>query len=380
MYEEFTDGKENLAADGVQQAEPVQPGQLVQPMQSMQPTLVPGFKNLCLRIGAMMIVVFAVRCICEILLALLSPIYIGWGSVEKTLLQTVSSIIFLNVIPITAGLFILKFPVKSEVRKMYAKPRYFGRAMGMFPAGYGAAITMSIITMLIGRLFEGTAVEDSFNATENMFTSSNTVSALILFFHTVILAPLFEEFWFRGLVLQSLRPYGNGFAIFISAILFGITHANLSQFFYATTIGIILGYVAVQTQSVVTTTIMHALFNGISGITSLFLVNRDIVRYMASLGMEIEAEKTPIVVMFLIWTVLVLTLAFVGFVMAMIKLFHIGRYRVPKMQTEISSQRRWGIFLSRPTVVIMLLIALDTMTVAFVTEKLVYFFARVFYG
>lgn len=345
-----------------------------------KPSLVPGFKNMCLRVGLMMIVVFAVRCLCTIILTLTSPFYFGWRDVGKTLLSSLSSIVFLNVIPITAGLFILKFPIKSGVRQMYAKPRYFGRALGMFPAGYGAAITMSLLTMLVGKLFAGTPVEDSFNATENMFTSSNMASAIILFVHTAILAPLFEEFWFRGLVLQSLRPYGNGFAIFVSAILFGLTHANLAQFFYATTIGIILGYVAVQTGSVVTTTVMHAMFNGIAGVTSLLLANSDVADYVLALNSGIDAEKNPVVIFYIVWTALVLLLALVGFIMAIVKLVHISRYRVPKMQTEMSLKQRWGIFFSRPTVVIMLLMAFDTMTFAFVTEKLVYLFAEIFYG
>lgn len=345
-----------------------------------QPSLVPGFKSMCMRVGLMMIVVFSVRCLCSIILTLTRPLYIGWGDVGKTLLSSLSSIVFLNVIPITAGLFILKFPIKSGVRHMYAKPRYFGRALGMFPAGYGAAITMSLITTLISKLFEGTPVENSFNATENMFASTNMTSAVILFVHTVILAPLFEEFWFRGLVLQSLRPYGNGFAIFVSSILFGLTHANLAQFFYATTIGIVLGYVAVQTGSVITTTVMHAMFNGIAGITSLFMANSDVAEYILSLNSGIDTAKPPVVTVFIVWILIVLMLALVGFIMAIVKLVHIRRYRVPKMQTEMSSKQRWGIFFSRPAVVIMLLMAIDTMTVAFITEKLIYFFADLFYG
>ena len=374
MNEDIMENKEDIGSDRAQSAQPMQP------IWSVQPTIVPDFKKVCVRIGLMMIVVFATRCICSVALVLARPIYIGWNEVGKTLLQTVASIVFLNVIPITAGLYILKFPLKIEARQMYAKPKYFGRALGMFPAGYGAAMTMSLLTMLIGRLFVGTPIEDSFNAVEDLFTSSNMTSALVLFFHTVVLAPLFEEFWFRGLVLQSLRPYGNGFAIFVSALLFGLTHANLAQFFYTTTIGIILGYVAVQTGSVVTTTVMHAMFNGIAGITSLLLANFDVQQYMLDLTTGTDIEKPPIVIVYIVWASLVLTMAFVGFIMAIVKLVHIRRYRVPKVQTEMSSKRRWGIFLSRPTVVIMLLMALDTMTIAFVTEQLKDLFVNIFYG
>ena len=343
-------------------------------------SLVPGFKSVCVRIGLMMIVVFSVRCVCRVGLALLSPFYADWSEVGKTLLNSLSSIVFLNVIPITAGLFILKFPIKSELRKMYAKPRYFGRALGMFPAGYGLAIAMSLITTLVGSLFQGTAVEDSFNATQNLFSSSDMTSAVIMFVHTAILAPLFEEFWFRGLVLQSLRPYGNGFAIFVSALLFGLTHANLAQFFYATTVGIVLGYIAVQTESIVTTTVMHAMFNSIGAISSLFLATHDIQRYIIAAGLGIDIPKTPTMIVFIVWLMLVLTLALVGFIMSLFKIFPFSRYRVPKMQTEMSSKRRWGIFLSRPSVVIMLLIAIDTMTVAFITEMLLELLVKIVYG
>lgn len=342
----------------------------IRPEPAHSETLEPGFKSMCLRVGCMMIVAFAARIICTVTLRLLNPLLSGWGEEAKTLLRSVASIVFLNIVPITAGLSILKFPVKSGVRQMYSKPRYFGRALGIFPAGYGLAIAISFITMLVGTLFQGTAVEESFNATENLFTSSNMTSAVILFIHTVIFAPLLEEFWFRGLLLQSLRPYGNGFAIFVSALMFGLTHANLSQFFYATTVGIVLGYVAVQTGSIVTTTVMHAMFNGIGGLTSLLLATSDVQRYMIALELGIEVEKTPIIIVFIVWTVLVLSLALIGFIMALVKIIHIGRYRVPKVQTELSSRRRWGLFMSRLTVIVMLLLALDTMTVAYLTESL----------
>ncbi|MDE6727159.1 MAG: CPBP family intramembrane metalloprotease [Oscillospiraceae bacterium] len=338
--------------------------------EDVKPSILPDFKRVCVRVGIMMIVVYAARFLCNVVIVLASPLLVRCSSTMLTLLNSLFSIVFLNVIPITAAVFLLKFPRSGVKDTIFAKPKYFGRALGIFPAGYGAAMAMQMFTLLLARLFAGTAVEDSFNATENMFTSSNMTSAAILFVHTVILAPLFEEFWFRGLVLQSLRPYGNGFAIFVSAVLFGLTHANLAQFFYATVLGIVLGYVAVQTESVVTTMVLHAMFNGIAGISSLFMANPDITQFLLSGASDME-NVSPVVTVFVVWLLLVVGLAVVGFIMAVVKLVHIKRYSVPKMQTELSAASRWGIFLSRPAVVIMLLMAADTMTVAFVTNKLV---------
>lgn len=338
-----------------------------------EPSLLPGFKSVCARIGVIMIVVFTVRGICSILLSLLGVN--SWTGFAQTAAEVVSAIIFLNFIPITAGIFILKFRDKCTLGELYAKPRYFARSFGVFPAGYGLAIACSLITTLIGMLFQDTSIAGSFDGAQSELSNmTDPASIALIVFHTVIFAPVFEEFWFRGLILHSLKPYGNGFAIFVSALLFGLTHANLGQFLYTTVVGVVLGYVAVQTGSIITTTVMHAMFNSIGCITSILLSNPEVQDYMLALGLGNAAEMTAPVVVFLVWMMIVLLFAFAGFIMAIVKLVHIKRYRVPKMQTELSTKKRWGIFLSRPTVIIMLLMAFDTMTFVFVTRKLLELF------
>lgn len=345
--------------------------ELTEKQHDIGPSLEPGFKTLCVRIGIMMIVVFAVRCISTVALSVLEPLYSDWSYVSTTLLDSFTAIIFLNVIPITAGISILKFNVKDEARKMYAKPRYFGRALGMFPAGYSLSIVIALLTMLLLQLTTKMGITDSAESTGILYMSADMTSAVILFFHKVVLAPLFEEFWFRGMVLQSLRPYGNGFAIFVSSLLFGLTHANLQQFFYTAAIGMILGYVAVQTGSVITSTVMHAMFNAVGAIASLFMASSDVVTYYYELQMGFDPPKPIGVILLTVWSVAVLLFAVVGGVMAVIKLIKIKKYRVPQVQTELSTKRRWGIFMSRPTVIIMLVMAFNTMTFRFVTKKLI---------
>lgn len=348
---------------------------------SERPSLLLGFKSTCMRIGAMMIVVFAVRCLSRILLTLLYPLYSGWSEFSQTILSVLASAVFLNIIPITAGLFILKFDIRTRKREIYAKPRYFGRSFGIFPAGYGLAIACSFITTLIGMLVpKGTSVSDSFTTAQNALSANDPASAALLVFHAVVFAPIFEEFWFRGMVLHTLKPYGNGFAIFVSGLLFGLTHANLGQFLYTTAIGVVLGYVAVQTGSIITTMIMHAMFNSIGSITSLLMMSDEVKEYIRILDLGETPSETPAsVTVFLVWTTAVMLFAVVGFIMAIVKLVHFKRYRVPKMQTELSTGKRWGVFLSRPTVLIMLLMAFDTMTFLYVTTKLLELIDLLFY-
>ena len=53
-----------------------------------------------------------------------------------------------------------------------------------------------------------------------------------------IIGPLCEELVFRGLLAGRLARYGQKPGAFISALLFGLYHANLEQFFYAFALGL----------------------------------------------------------------------------------------------------------------------------------------------
>lgn len=75
---------------------------------------------------------------------------------------------------------------------------------------------------------------------------SGSADTLGMFLYASILAPVGEELLFRGYVLRSLKPFGKRFAIWGSAILFGVFHGNLLQTPYAILMGLLLGYVTVE--------------------------------------------------------------------------------------------------------------------------------------
>lgn len=78
---------------------------------------------------------------------------------------------------------------------------------------------------------------------ESVSGSADTMS---MFLYASILAPVGEELLFRGYVLRSLKPFGTRFAVWGSAILFGLFHGNLLQTPYAVLMGLLLGYVTVE--------------------------------------------------------------------------------------------------------------------------------------
>lgn len=88
-------------------------------------------------------------------------------------------------------------------------------------------------------------------------------------FVTVILAPLAEEFLFRGITLkkaQKIMPFMA--ANVLQAVLFGVYHMNLIQGVYAFVLGMILGYTAEYFHSIWAAILLHACVNGSAEILS----------------------------------------------------------------------------------------------------------------
>lgn len=79
-----------------------------------------------------------------------------------------------------------------------------------------------------------------------------------------LIAPVCEELMFRRMLLERLRPWGEGFAVVASALCFGLFHGNLSQFFYSTAVGIVLGIAAVRSGSLWQCMLLHAALNAVS--------------------------------------------------------------------------------------------------------------------
>jgi membrane protease YdiL (CAAX protease family) len=88
-----------------------------------------------------------------------------------------------------------------------------------------------------------------------------------------LLAPLAEEFIYRGVLLVSLmKEIGVGGAIFGSSLLFALAHAGaqpqsvLSLFL----LGAALAYAAYRTRSLVAPILTHAVFNSVMVMGTFF--------------------------------------------------------------------------------------------------------------
>ena len=77
-----------------------------------------------------------------------------------------------------------------------------------------------------------------------------------------------EELAFRGFILSGLRHLGHKRrAILLSSIFFGITHSIFQQSLISCLLGVIIGYLAVQTGSLLPGMIYHAVHNSLGLLT-----------------------------------------------------------------------------------------------------------------
>ena len=103
----------------------------------------------------------------------------------------------------------------------------------------------------------------SAEASMEMASAGNTTT-VSMFIYGGIVAPVFEEIVYRGFAMRSLSKYGKTFAILSSSILFGVMHGNIPQAMFATLVGIVLGYVAME-YSIIWSIVLHILNNLVFG-------------------------------------------------------------------------------------------------------------------
>lgn len=134
------------------------------------------------------------------------------------------------------------------------------------------------INLLIPAIFIGMAVAMTANSAsqilaenfsifgvENKVSMSNTVTsaaeAILYIIATAVVPAFAEEFAFRGIIMGSLRKYGDVFAIIASAVMFGLMHRNTTQIVFAFILGLIFGFITCKTNSIIPAIIIHFLNN-----------------------------------------------------------------------------------------------------------------------
>lgn len=147
-------------------------------------------------------------------------------------------------------------------------------------AGLGGNYTFSLIASALISLLQQQGVESNspdFNVPTSLLAQISYIVCIC------VIAPLMEEYVFRGVVLQTLRPFGNTFAVVFSASMFSFLHGNLGQIPSTFIAGLVMGYMAVRTESLWVPIMIHFVNNTFSVVIS-FLAAYNIDGFNTVLG------------------------------------------------------------------------------------------------
>ncbi len=167
--------------------------------------------------------------------------------------------------------FILKKMGMYNGALPFSSPYNKSEALILVVAGTGICFVGNLATNFFVSAMSAVGVEFasySFALTASHELPQNIFEFLCMVLHTAVFPAVFEEFAFRGVVMQPLRKYGDWFAIFVSAFLFGLVHGNMTQMPFAIIAGVSLGYCSTVTGSLWTGVIIHFFNNFLSLINS----------------------------------------------------------------------------------------------------------------
>ncbi len=92
--------------------------------------------------------------------------------------------------------------------------------------------------------------------------SNDAVQNVLLILYAVVIAPITEELIYRGVVLKAFSVYDKTFALLASSLLFGVMHGNFNQMFNGFLLGLVMGYAALKSKSIILPIILHMVANG----------------------------------------------------------------------------------------------------------------------
>lgn len=99
----------------------------------------------------------------------------------------------------------------------------------------------------------------------NATSTFNYTTILKDFILSCILPGFCEEFLHRGIMLHANKKHNNTkFCLIVSSLLFGLTHLNIRQFFYASVLGFLMGLVNLASNSIFPSIIIHFMNNFLS--------------------------------------------------------------------------------------------------------------------
>lgn len=181
---------------------------------------------------------------------------------DKEFLNIVLGIVPCILVDILVIIIGLKSTNLSIKRDIFKKVQYSKSIipLGMISIG-GVLLVSTAIYLFYSTIIQ--IVGLTIPAPDFTFPSSTSMQAIYILY-ICILGPVLEEIIFRGIVLKSMKKYGEFTAIIFTSIIFAMFHLNLVQFMTPLLLGILLAFVTVKTDSIVPAIVIHMFNNTVA--------------------------------------------------------------------------------------------------------------------
>lgn len=225
------------------------------------------------------------------------------------------------VLPLPIFLYLMNKFESSEIEKESVDLKTFIKYIAI-------TITLMLIGNLIGIILTtiiGGAIQSEIsNPVENLINSTNIWLNLALI---SIIGPIFEEILFRKILIDKTIKYGARISIIISALLFGLFHGNVNQFFYAFLMGGFFAYVYIKTGKIIYPIILHLIVNLMGSVISLKLIQSISNLYSGSINL-FDASFV------IIYVIIILILVTIGLILLLTK-FKTAKFKGSKTKINL---------------------------------------------
>lgn len=157
---------------------------------------------------------------------------------------------------------------------------------------------------------------------------------------TAITPALVEEFACRGIMLGALRKFGDGFAIMVSSILFGVVHGNFQQMPFAFLVGLIMGFVTVKCESIWPAILIH-FYNNLSSVIFDYVF----------MGVEVGLQNV-------IYTIYLMICLFIGILGVLLLRNNTEVFKFAPTSVKATTKQKYTWFFTTELVIIVLSICL----------------------
>lgn len=181
-----------------------------------------------------------------------------------------------------------------------------------------------------------------------------------------VIAPIIEEYVFRKQLIDRMNAYGEKLAVVVSALLFGLFHGNLSQFFYAFALGLVFGYVYLRTGRLRYSTALHMIINFLGSVVAPAIVSKVDLDAVDSLDLTDVQAMTEYLTALM--PLMIYGLAMFGLMMAGLVLFCLQvrkTYYAPAPMELERGERFQTVFLN-PGMILFILLSIVSVALTFI--------------